>query len=208
MCLIESHRVVRCEITGGPCRNHRTFFPVNDSYLFDCGNVYKDARTALLQLKRFGMAFEFDLSDSIHGRCVYDTERAIAVSYIDAPSSNIVANIVSVIGEFDGLHALEGGTDKHVACATLSVGDEEFVEFRNKPNALWLIQSAYTLAPLTRSKVHHLYGIVAKRSDEKSLAFEIHGEVINPTFDIWQRDRLHHPQRRRFFCLHVKSYSS
>src|SRR5689334_24370219 len=97
MCLIEGHRVVRCEITGGPCRNHRTFFPVNDSYLFDCGNIYKDARTAFLQLERFRMAFELDVADSIATRRVDDTERAVAVSYIDTTRCNVVADIVGVI---------------------------------------------------------------------------------------------------------------
>src|SRR5690348_13551160 len=98
MGLIERHGIVRDEIARGPGRDHRLFFPVHNRYLFGRGNIYKDARTALLQLERFRMALELDVRDSLPACSVENAECAVAIAYVDTPCRSVVADIVGIVG--------------------------------------------------------------------------------------------------------------
>src|SRR2546425_483200 len=66
---------------------------------------------------------------------------------------------------------------ENLQCAVVTVGDEYLIGLRQIKNACWLGHSRDAPDALAGSEIEHLKGVVAQSRDEKTVAFDINGEV-------------------------------
>src|ERR1043165_8116881 len=151
------------------------------------------------------MAVELNVADALAARRVDDAERSGAVAHVDAAGRRVVAHVVRVVGEFDALDSFIKRRVENVAGAAFRVGDVELVRFGNKADALRLAQAGDRVDAVARLEVYDLDRVVAERRDEEPLPFEIDGEVIDPAFNVGQRDGLYEAQRRGFLGLDISN---
>src|SRR6266576_321870 len=189
MRLVERHGKIRRSSRRRPRCNGLASLPIDEHYFLRIGQIHKDTRSRLLQLKRFRVRIELDIADLIAVDRINDAESTAAISNIDAPRSSIVTNIVGVVGKFYRCDALERRAVEDVAGTALAVGDENLVELRDETNALRLIKTADALKMLARAKIQDFDRIVSQRGDKKSLAFNVDRHVIDAPLHIWQGDR-------------------
>src|SRR2546421_780522 len=76
-----------------------------------------------------------------------------------------------------------------------AAGHEELLDVGGIEDALRLAEAGDTAQPLARSEIDHFHGIVLEGGDKQPMAFEVNGEMVQPSGDFRQRDRLHEPQR-------------
>src|SRR5205085_339143 len=100
---------------------------IDHGHLPRAGNVDKNARTFLFELKRFRVRGERDISNHFRALRVENAERAAAVSDINTLRGDVIAYVIRIVFEVDRTRWLESPAlvDIHPA-ASVTCHDDAF----------------------------------------------------------------------------------
>ena len=132
MGFVEGHRKIGRGARGRSCRDYRACLPIDHGDFFRLGKIYKDARPRFFQLEGFRVGIKPDITNVVAVFSVDNTETAFAIADIDALSACIVTNVVGIIGKFDALDAVKRRAMEDIAGTSLSIRNQQLVEFRNE----------------------------------------------------------------------------
>src|SRR5512146_1935284 len=200
MLLVQSHGEIGPGIGELPLRDFARI-PVDDRDLADGGEVHKNPRAPLLQLKRFGMGAELEvLADTLVGGGIEGANSSVAVAHIDAPAGRVVAQLVGVVGKLDGGDRLVSVAIKNLASAAAAVGDHDAVALGNVGHALGLIQpAAKGVNARGPVDIHDFHGVVAIDRGEYAAPLHVHSHVVETALGPGQGNDAYQHQGLRFF---------
>jgi hypothetical protein len=104
---VERHRVVLFGLGNRPSSDHRPLLAIDDGHVARVGNVYKDAPTFRLQLKRLRMTVERNVGDLLDRLGIDDGQSAFAVADVEMLTLGIIADVVGIVQTVDGADRLE-----------------------------------------------------------------------------------------------------
>src|SRR5579862_8148683 len=200
MLLVQSHGEIGPGIGELPLGDFARL-PVDDRDLADGGEVHKNPRAPLLQLKRFGMGAELEvLADALAGGGVEGADSSVAVAHVYAPAGRIVAQLIGVVGELDGGDRLVSVAIKNLAGAGSAVGDHNAVALGNVGHTLGFVQAAANGVNAGGPvDIHDFHVVVAINRGEYAPSLHVHSHVVEAALRSGQGNNAHQHQRLRFF---------
>src|ERR1700730_2518056 len=147
------------------------------------------------------MSLRLDVADVLIGARVDNGQRAglcVADRNVQIFRAGVVAYVIGIRIERYTLNQLEVIPAVNLAATLLPVGHKQFLKVQGIEHPLWLALAWDAEYSPPRLQIDDLDGvlIVAQRSGEQPLAFNIYSQMIHPPLDAWHGNGLDQADRR------------
>src|SRR5436305_11157334 len=105
------------------------------------------------------MSAERNVADALAFR-TEDGQRAIAVADVNAPSRRVVADVIGVAADADGLQRLQRLSVQERDSAAATVRDDDVARLRDINYPLRLVETGDARHPLASLEINHLKRVV------------------------------------------------
>src|SRR5947209_17499609 len=125
-----------------------------------------------------------------------DGQRARAVADINASARRIVADVIRVCAQADGLQRLERIAGQKSNAAVAARCDDDCTRLREIRDTLRFVEAGEAHDPLALLEVNHLQRVIPQRGHEQPLSFEVNGYMLDPTLHLRERKAVDEAPRR------------
>src|SRR5260370_15102027 len=179
---------------------YSALYNVSDLDLLVIRIVHENARSELLQLKRFGMATHGDFLSFCSRGGIQKRERAVSLASHRVPAQELFsavandhavavrvkAHVVRIAGELHGLQKLKRGSVENLHRSVTPRGHDQAINGRVVECSLWPVQICNRVRLPAALQVDDLEGVIVRRRREEALDLHIDAAMIHASVDVGQ----------------------
>src|SRR6476620_1245556 len=187
---IKCHGKIREGQICFPARDYLAFIAIDYRDVTRVGNIDENSATLFLQLKSFRMCAEFNGADLFPIGGINNGNASAPKSDIDFLTRFIITNIVGVIFKTQFPNHLERFSIVYLANTAFVIGNKQTIQFRGISDSLRCGETGDRVDSLAFTQIEHFDGVIAKRTNKQPFAVRIEREMVDPSFDTRQWERL------------------
>src|SRR5262249_35071671 len=151
----QRHRKIRSELADWPGRDYFLVTAINYSDLIGIRNINVDARSRLLQLKRFWMRGELNRTCNFVSLGVDEREGSVPITNDDSPRVRIIPYIICITADHERRYCHERLPINYPHCTVVAIRHDDLIHVSKVKDALGFLQTGHAPGSFSLRQVGH-----------------------------------------------------
>src|SRR5262249_32416302 len=167
------------------------FVRIDYHHLTRSGDIQIESRSAGLDLECLSRPGQVDVRFEVHAFAVDYAQRLFRVGHVDEMRAWVIADVVGIVGKFDGLQELIRGAVEDIAEPARAEADIESLQIGCVGKSLRSRLAGELLRKLARFQIYDVDRVINLVGEEESSALAVNYQVVQLPRPALEHNRLH-----------------